>query len=116
MAQRLRFSDQNVTLPGNAGERAPVGRDAGRGHQLDAAVGLRFHRAVQPQDPALDPLHLSARYSPAPTVVSAAYRLQRGTSEQVDVGWQWPLDGLWGAADKASGAGPSRRAGTAWAA
>jgi len=38
-------------------------------------------------------------------VLSAAYRLQRGTSEQVDVGWQWPLDGLFGAP---AGAGSGR--------
>jgi LPS-assembly protein len=31
-------------------------------------------------------------------VLSAAYRLQRGSSEQLDIGWQWPLSDLW--ADK----------------
>ena len=40
---------------------------------------------------------LSTRYTPAPfRVLSAAYRLQRGSSEQFDVGWQWPLSGLFG--------------------
>ena len=35
---------------------------------------------------------LLARYSPTPfRVVSAAYRIQRGQSEQLDMGWQWPL-------------------------
>ena len=28
-------------------------------------------------------------------VLSAAYRLQRGSSEQLDLGWQWPLSDLW---------------------
>jgi LPS-assembly protein len=39
IAQRLRFSDQNVTLPTRPW-RAPVRCAAGRGHQLDTAVGL----------------------------------------------------------------------------
>jgi LPS-assembly protein len=40
---------------------------------------------------------LGARYSPGNyRTVNAAYRLQRGTSEQIDVGWQWPLAALWG--------------------
>ncbi len=35
---------------------------------------------------------LSARYQPGPfRTVSAAYRLTRGASEQLDIGWQWPI-------------------------
>jgi LPS-assembly protein len=35
---------------------------------------------------------LSARYQPGPfRTLSAAYRLTRGASEQLDIGWQWPL-------------------------
>lgn len=35
---------------------------------------------------------LTARYSPGPLrTVSASYRLVRGASEQLDVGWQWPV-------------------------
>ncbi len=37
---------------------------------------------------------LGARYSPAPfRTINAAYRLARGLSEQVELGWQWPLFG-----------------------
>jgi len=37
---------------------------------------------------------VSARYSPGPfRTVSATYRLTRGLSEQVELGWQWPLYG-----------------------
>ena len=39
-------------------------------------------------------------------MISAAYRLQRGQSEQIDVGWQWPLNDLWG--DKGQDLGPGR--------
>ncbi len=38
---------------------------------------------------------VGARYSPGPfRTVSATYRLARGLSEQLELGWQWPL---WGA-------------------
>jgi LPS-assembly protein len=37
------------------------------------------------------------RYTPGNyRVVSAAYRRQQGLSEQVDIGWQWPLNDIWG--------------------
>ena len=37
---------------------------------------------------------VGARYSPGPyRTVSATYRLTRGLSEQVELGWQWPLYG-----------------------
>jgi LPS-assembly protein len=39
---------------------------------------------------------LGARYSPGPyRTVNTTYRLARGLSEQIEVGWQWPI---WGAA------------------
>ncbi|HJV62681.1 MAG TPA: LPS assembly protein LptD [Albitalea sp.] len=37
---------------------------------------------------------VGARYSPGPfRTVSATYRLARGLSEQVELGWQWPIYG-----------------------
>jgi len=37
---------------------------------------------------------VSARYSPGPyRTISATYRLTRGLSEQVELGWQWPIYG-----------------------
>ena len=37
---------------------------------------------------------VSARYSPGPyRTISATYRLTRGLSQQVELGWQWPLYG-----------------------
>jgi LPS-assembly protein len=54
---------------------------------------------------------IGARWSPSPyRTISAAYRLQRGQSEQVDVGWQWPLNDLWG--DKGQNLGPGRGQGS----
>ncbi len=43
---------------------------------------------------------VGARYSPGPfRTVSATYRLARGLSEQLELGWQWPL---WGGAPASS--------------
>lgn len=51
---------------------------------------------------------VSARYSPGPfRTVSATYRLTRGLSEQVELGWQWPIYGrtpIEAQASRASGA------------
>jgi LPS-assembly protein len=56
---------------------------------------------------------IGARYTPGNyRTISAAYRLQRGTSEQIDVGWQWPLSALWGGQDK--NAGGSGQGGGRW--
>ncbi len=50
---------------------------------------------------------VGARYAPGPfRTVSATYRLTRGLSEQVELGWQWPI---WGAAP---GGGPLAKTGS----
>ena len=60
---------------------------------------------------------LGARYSPTNyRVITAAYRRQRTASEQIDVGWQWPMrDFTWGTDDEdgrnltpGQGLGPGR--------
>jgi LPS-assembly protein len=46
---------------------------------------------------------LSARYSPgAFRTLSATYRLTRGASEQLDLGWQWPLTQALASNDKSN--------------
>jgi LPS-assembly protein len=46
-------------------------------------------------------------YSPSNyRTVSLAYRLQRDTSELIDLAWQWPLNDLWG--DSGEDLGPGR--------
>jgi LPS-assembly protein len=48
---------------------------------------------------------LGARYSPGPfRTVNATYRFARGLSEQVELGWQWPI---YGRTPDASGGGRS---------
>ncbi len=51
---------------------------------------------------------IGARYSPGPfRTVSATYRLARGLSEQLELGWQWPL---WGGAVPTPGAAAAAEA------
>jgi LPS-assembly protein len=58
------------------------------GWTLDAAV--QYSPDIQRSVRSI----LGARYSPGPfRTVSATYRLARGLSEQLEVGWQWPLFG-----------------------
>ena len=52
---------------------------------------------------------IGARYSPGPyRTVSATYRLTQGLSEQVEIGWQWPIYG-----PTPQGAGTSPRSSSA---
>lgn len=52
----------------------------------------------------------SARYSPGPfRTLNATYRLTRGLSEQVELGWQWPLYGPGGARQAAASRGGDER-------
>ena len=112
IAQRLRFEDQLVTLPGGPAVSERLSDLLlGANDQLDAEMERGLHRSVQPQDrraPSAPPsagATVPANYR----VVSAAYRLQRAStepSEQIDVGWQWPLNDLWG--DKGQNLGPGR--------
>lgn len=93
MAQRLRFRDQLVTLPGGT----PA---SDRLSDLLLASGMNWRPdwgidgAVQynPKTQRSERTTLALRYSPARyQTLSVAYRLQRGQSEQFDAGWQWPL-------------------------
>ena len=98
VAQRLRFSDQRVTLPGGipANERLS---DLLLGAGINWTPQWGFDSTVQYNRESGRSVRstIGARYSPGKyRTVSAAYRLQRGTSEQVDIGWQWPLNDLLG--------------------
>lgn len=92
-AQRLRFADQRVTLPGGT----PVSErlsDMLLGATLNLDPRWSADATVQYNPDTHTSLRntLLARYSPTPfRVLSAAYRIQRGQSEQLDMGWQWPL-------------------------
>ena len=98
VAQRLRFSDQSVTLPGGAVVTDRIS-DILLGGSVNWDPKWAFDSTVQfnPSTDRSTRSTIGARYSPGNyRVVSAAYRYQRNLSEQLDVGWQWPLNDLWG--------------------
>jgi LPS-assembly protein len=61
---------------------------------------------------------IGARYSPGPfRTLGATYRLTRGLSEQLELGWQWPLYGRTpdeGGGDRARNANGSSSCGGSW--
>jgi len=107
IAQRVRFRDQRVTLPGGA--LLPKGFSdvlLGAGVNLDPRWSVDATVQFNADTGRSIRSTISGRYSPGNyRFVSAAYRLQRGSSEQLDIGWQWPLNDLWGDRGQDLGAG-----------
>ena len=107
LAQRLRLEDQNVTLPGVGAvvERfSDVLLGAGLNWSPQWSVDSTFQ--FNPKTEKSTRATVGARYSPGNyRVISGAYRFQRDSSEQLDVGWQWPLNDLWGDRGQDLGAG-----------
>ncbi|MFT4242123.1 MAG: LPS-assembly protein LptD [Acidovorax sp.] len=108
IAQRVRFSDQNVTLPGETAVSERLS-DVLLGAGITWSPRWAFDSTVQynPKTGRSIRSTVSAHYSPGSyRTVSAAYRFQKDNSEQIDIGWQWPLGDLWG--DKGKDLGPGR--------
>jgi len=96
VAQRIRLSDQHVVLPGQQTFTATIS-DLLFGGSVNWTPAWAFSGTLQfdPETRNSVRTTLRARYNPGNfRVVSAAYRLQRGASEQVDMAWQWPLSDL----------------------
>ncbi len=105
-AQRYRFSDQLVRLPGEL----PVASGfsdilLGAGVRWDNRWTFDSTLQFDAQTHLTTRTTLTTRYNPTPyRVFNTAYRLTRDQSEQIDVGWQWPLRDLsFGAADAPAG-------------
>jgi len=94
LAQRLLFSPQNVT-PDNVPVNSHVSDLLLLGStHLDKRWWLDGTLEYNSSTNEVAREVLGARYSPGPfRTVSAAYRLTRNQSEQVEVAWQWPLSG-----------------------
>ncbi|MFM7025072.1 MAG: LPS-assembly protein LptD [Limnohabitans sp.] len=103
IAQRLRFTDQRVSINPN------VAADSKGLSDLLLAVGTRWtdqlslDAAVQlnNQTREIQRSTLQLRYNPGPyRLLNAAYRFNKdpaSPSELIDLGWQWPLSDLsWG--------------------
>ena len=115
VAQRLRFDDQQVSLPA-IGTTPRPGTLPVTDRVSDLLVGASinwvpqwtFDSTVQynPKIKQSELASVGVRYNPGNyRTVSAAFRRQRGISEQVDVGWQWPINDLWGDKGQELGAG-----------
>jgi LPS-assembly protein len=98
IAQRLRLEDQRVTLPG--GTPSPKGVSdilLGAGLTIDPRWYLDSTVQYNQKTGESERSTVSMRYNPSNyRVVNLAYRYQRNLSELVDIGWQWPLNDLWG--------------------
>jgi LPS-assembly protein len=113
VAQRLRFKDQNVTLPGGTAVQDRVS-DLLLGATVNWDTHWAFDGTVQYNQKLRQSERstLGARYNPgAYQVVNAAYRLQRDASKQIDISWQWPLDRLLAQLPLTAGAGAVRSGG-----
>ena len=99
LAQRYLFRDQRLTLQPNGQPDAALTRGF-RDLLLLGSTTLipawTVNASVQysPQNGQVTRSVVGARYSPGPyRTVSATYRQTRGLSEQVELGWQWPIYG-----------------------
>lgn len=116
IAQRLRFNDQRVGLGYDTlGEKGwsdiLVGGGVNWSQRWSTDALVQYNRDIQRTTRS----SISGRYSPGPyKTLSAAYRYQRENSlqianqgsEQVDFGWQWPLNkGRSNALGEATGGG-----------
>jgi len=117
VAQRIRFEDQKVTLPGGLPVNDRVS-DVLAGATVNWVPQWSFDSTVQynPKTRQSDRSSLGVRYNPSDyRTISAAIRRQRGISEQIDVGWQWPLNDLWGDKGRNLGAGQGQGPGRYYA-
>jgi LPS-assembly protein len=113
MAQRIRFSDQQVVLPGQTAASAGLSDLLlGAGVRWDDRWALDGTVQINSQTDRVSRSTLQGRYSPSPyRVLNAAYRLNQGVSEQIDLGWQWPLGDLLGRRNSAEESAWSRTPG-----
>ncbi len=117
VAQRLRFEDQKVTLPGVLPTTDRVS-DLLVGTSVNWVPQWSFDGAVQfnPKTSQSERSAFAVRYNPSHyRTVSAAFRRQRGISEQIDIGWQWPINDLWGDKGRDLGAGQGQGPGRYYA-
>ncbi len=92
LAQRIRLRDQQVVLSGDSLQRrvsdvlVEGATSVFQPWSLDAAL------QYNPDSRRVVRSIIGARYTPAPFhTLSARYRLAKDLSEQIELGWQWPV-------------------------
>ncbi len=112
IAQRIRMQEQRVTLPDDPTAKAGIS-DVLAGATLNLARAWSLDSLVQ-YNPKTDNFLrrvIGGRYSPGSyRVMNAALRTENDesskvVSQQLDMGWQWPLHDLWGGEDDPKAAG-----------
>ena len=113
VAQRYRFADQEVTLPGGKPARERLSDILfGAGFNWDRRWSFDSIVQYNPTQERSERATVGARYNPGHyRVLNMAYRFQRDTSELIDVGWQWPLNDLGGDKGKELGKGQGQGTG-----
>lgn len=111
VAQRFSFADQLVTLPGSTTQMGRLS-DWLVNTSINIQPTWTLDSTVQfgAESGAAERTTLTSRYSPSNyRSLAAAYRMQQGVSEQVDVNWQWPLGDLVGRLDENQGTASTGR-------
>ena len=99
LAQRFLLADQQVTLDGVPVTDRFSDLLLGARVQWTSTWATDLNLRYRQSDNTSVRTTLGARYTPGPyRVLSVAYRQLRGASEQIDIGWQWPLSDLLGRA------------------
>ncbi|MCD2165468.1 LPS-assembly protein LptD [Comamonas koreensis] len=102
IAQRLRFSDQQVVMP-NANSVNERWSDIMLGAGINWTPKWGFDTTVQfnPDSGRSVRSTMQARYKPGDyKTLALAYRYQAQNSEQMDLGWQWPVNEIFGSGGK----------------
>lgn len=111
IAQRFSYIDQKVALPNTV---LPTSRLSdyllSTSARLFPAWTVDGLVQVSSNSSSAERTTFSTRYAPSNyRSVGAAYRMQRGVSEQVDVNWQWPLGDLFARSDDFAGTNSAGR-------
>ena len=94
LVQRVRFADQRVTPDGEVQARRLSDFLAYGSTTLIPSLSLDGSFQYDPDLQQLSRLIVGARYTPAPFhTLNLAYRQNLDRTEQVQVGWQWPIYG-----------------------
>lgn len=92
VAQRYLLRDQRITPDGVPLQQRLSDVLLVGGATLSSKWTFEAATQYSPESDRVTRSVLRARYQPGPfRTLSAAYRLTRGASEQLDVGWQWPI-------------------------
>lgn len=113
LAQRLRLTDQNVTVPEYDARGKSGVTDILAGASLNLSRQWAAETAIDYNPNSGNYLHrmIGGRYQPGSyRLISAAYRSNNNEdgspiSRQVEIGWQWPLHDLWRGIDINNAAG-----------